>query len=59
MIKQKYITPRVEIVEIDVPQLMLVASGETDDAGTGKDPVGDETEDLSNRHRGEWGNLWK
>ena len=46
MIKQKYITPRVEIVEIDVPQLMLVASGETDDAGTGKDPVGDETEDL-------------
>ena len=59
MIKQKYITPRVEIVEIDVPQLRLAASGETDDAGSGKDPVGDETEDLSNRRRGEWGNLWK
>ena len=59
MIKQKYITPRVEIVDIDVPQSMLVASGETDSTGTGGGPpVGDETEDLSTTRRGTWGNLW-
>ena len=58
MIKQKYIAPRVEIVEIGAPQLMLVASGETDSTGTGGGSVGDDTEDLSTTRRGTWGDLW-
>ena len=49
----------MEIVELDAPQLILAASGETDSTGTGGGSVGDDTEDLSNRRRGEWGNLWK
>ena len=58
MIKQKYIVPRVEIVEIVAPQLMLVASGETGGVGSGGGSVGDDTEDLSTTRRGTWGNLW-
>lgn len=49
----------MEIVELDAPQLILAASGETDSTGTGGGPpVGDETEDLSTTRRGTWGNLW-
>ena len=59
MTKRKYIAPRMEIVELDAPQLILAASGETDSTGTGGGPpVGDETEDLSTTRRGTWGNLW-
>ena len=59
MTKRKYIAPRMEIVELDDPQLILAASGETDSTGTGGGPpVGDETEDLSTTRRGTWGNLW-
>ena len=59
MTKQQYIAPRMEIVELDAPGLILAASGETGSAGTGGGSVGDETEDLSNRRRGGWGNLWE
>ena len=58
MTKRKYIAPRMEIVELDAPQLILAASGETGSAGTGGGYVGDETEDLSTTKRGTWGNLW-
>lgn len=58
MTRQKYIAPQVEIVEFDVRETILAASGETDNAGTGSGSAGDETEDLSTTKRGTWGNLW-
>ena len=58
MTKQKYIAPQVEIVEFDVRETILAASGETSGAGTGSGSVGDETEDLSAGRRGTWGSLW-
>lgn len=48
----------MEIVELDAPQLILAASGETDSTGTGGGSVGDDTEDLSTTRRGTWGDLW-
>ena len=48
----------MEIVELDVPQLILAASGETDSSGTGSGSVGDDTEDLARAKRGTWGDLW-
>lgn len=59
MTKKRYIAPQLEIVTLDTPVLMLTASGETGSAGTGSGSVGDETEDLSTRRRGTWGNLWE
>ena len=59
MAKKKYIAPQIDVVELETPVLMLMASGETGGVGSGGGPVGDGTEDLSNRRRGEWGNLWK
>lgn len=59
MTKKKYIAPQIVVVEQEPPTLMLTASGETGGVGSGGGPVGDGTEDLSNRRRGEWGNLWK
>ena len=59
MTKQQYIAPRMEVIELEVQETILVASGETDSTGTGGGPpVGDETEDLSTTRRGTWGNLW-
>ena len=58
MTKQKYIAPRMEVIELEVQETILVASGETGSAGTGGGSVGDETEDLSTTKRGTWGNLW-
>lgn len=58
MTKQKYIAPRMKVIELEVQETILVVSGETGSAGTGGGSVGDETEDLSNRRRGEWGDLW-
>ena len=58
MTKQKYIAPRMEVIELEVQETILVVSGETGSAGTGEGSVGDETEDLSTTKRGTWGNLW-
>ena len=58
MTKQQYIAPRMEVVELDAPQLILAASGETDSSGTGSGSVGDDTEDLARAKRGTWGDLW-
>ena len=58
MTKQQYIAPRMEVIELEVQETILVVSGETGSAGTGGGYVGDETEDLSTTKRGTWGNLW-
>lgn len=52
MEKKKYIAPEMEVVDIDTVE-MISASIEI---GEGEADAGDS---FSNRHRGEWGNLWK
>ena len=56
--KKQYVKPRFEIVEIEHEALLLTASGEQGNVGTGGGTAGNETPDLSNGHRGSWGNLW-
>ena len=56
MEKKEYIAPECEIVELEGAVYMQ--------AGSFKVDLGDNTEEenntgsMSNRHRGEWGNLW-
>lgn len=52
--KKKYQKPEIEVVEFEMDIYMLDSSLEGTDPG--EDP-GD-LEGQSNRHRGEWGNLW-
>ena len=52
--KKEYIAPQMEVVEIEVSQV-LSASAEDIPVGGDGNGGGDA---LSNRHRGEWGNLW-
>ena len=54
MEKKKYIAPTCEVVELETVS-MIAASV---DVGTGSDREENDWEDMSNRHRGEWGNLW-
>lgn len=52
MEKKKYIAPEVEITEMEMMGMLAASAGDI--------PVvdGEGSEILSNRHRGEWGNLW-
>ena len=59
MLKQKYQTPKTEIIVLDTPQLMLTVSGEQDSAGMGDSNVGNDTPDLGINRRGSWGNRWE
>ena len=52
--KKKYRKPEIEVIEFEMDVYMLDSSLEGTDPG--EDP-GD-LEGQSNRHRGEWGNLW-
>ena len=56
--KKQYVAPIINIVEIEHEALMLTASSEQSNVGTGSGTAGNDTPDLSNRHRGTWGNLW-
>ena len=56
--KKKYIAPKMEVIELDAPQLMLSASGETGSTGTGNGEATDEDPELANGRRGTWGSLW-
>ena len=56
--KKLYIAPAIEMVELETESQMMTVSGEQGSVGTGKDPVGDETPNLSREHRGTWGDLW-
>ena len=59
MTKQKYIVPRIEVVELEAQQSILAGSEETGSSNVGSGSVGDGTEDLANHRRGQWGNLWE
>lgn len=52
--KKKYQKPEIEVIEFEMDIYMLDSSLEGTDPG---DNPGD-LEGQSNRHRGEWGNLW-
>lgn len=58
--KKNYLEPEAEYVKLVVgPIMQFVESSTWTGAGTGDDEVGDDTEELSNRRKGVWGNLWK
>ena len=52
MEKKIYIAPQVEVIETELVTMIATSPGDI--------PVvdGEGGEILSNRHRGEWGNLW-
>ena len=54
MKKKQYIAPEVEIAEIEMVSMLAASkfNGSVSDEETGDDAW------MSNRHRGEWGNLW-
>ena len=54
MNKKTYIIPAIEVVTLESQSMMLTASNQF---GVTDETTG-ENADLSNRHRGEWGNLW-
>lgn len=53
-LKKKYQKPEIEVIEFEMEIYMLDSSLEGTDPG---DDPGN-LEGQSNRHRGEWGNLW-
>ena len=57
--KKNYLNPEMSVITLVSEPIMNVVSGETDNVGTGEGSVGDDTEDLVSRKRGEWGDLWK
>ena len=57
--KQDYITPEIEAIELASEVLMNMTSGETGEAGTGEGFTGDGDPDLTHRRRGTWGNFWE
>ena len=50
--KKRYVKPVMEVVEIENEILMMTMSGEQGSTGTGSGTAGNDTPDLSNRHRG-------
>ena len=59
MNRRTYITPEIEVVEIEY-QSMMVGSEEIDDEIEIEDELANpDLEVLTNKRRGEWGNLWK
>ena len=55
MNKKEYMMPTCEVVELEGTVYMQVTSPEF---GKGDDYEFNDPNDMSNRHRGEWGNLW-
>ena len=55
MEKKKYITPECEIIEMEGTVYMQSGSFTEESGEIGKNDPNDQG---SNRHRGEWGNLW-
>ena len=59
MNRRTYITPEIEVVEIEY-QSMMAGSEEIDDEIEIEDELAKpDLEVLTNKRRGEWGNLWK
>ena len=59
MNRRTYITPEIEVVEIEY-QSMMAGSEKIDDEIEIEEELADpDLEVLTNKRRGEWGNLWK
>lgn len=52
--KKEYIKPEVEVVVLEPITMLALSSGGGVDVDGGNEP----DEELSNRRRGQWGNLW-
>lgn len=55
--KKNYIAPTIDIVDVEIELMMLTASGETDEVGTGNGTAGNGPQ-LADKRRGSWGDLW-
>lgn len=56
-IKRDYVAPQVIVCDLECESSILVVSGSVE---VGTTPgTEDEDPNGANRHRGEWGNLWK
>ena len=61
MEKKAYITPNMEVMEMEIEAPMLSASGESGESGGNAgvfDDVTDDDANMSNKRRGKWGDLW-
>lgn len=54
MEKKKYITPECEVIEMEFMSMIATSP----DLGIGEDREENDSDDMANKHRGEWGNLW-
>jgi hypothetical protein len=50
--KKKYVSPSIEVTELEVMEPILALSVEDEITADPNEEV------LSNRHRGEWGDFW-
>ncbi len=57
--KKMYVAPAVEMVVVATEGMLATSPGNGIIIGGGDDKVDSETDQLSARQRGEWGNLWK
>ena len=53
MKKKEYMIPTCEVVELEM--VSMIATSPTFTPGEKEE---NDEDDMSNRHRGEWGNLW-
>ena len=56
MEKKEYITPECEIIEMEV--MTMIATSPNFDLDPDDKEEENNTGSMSNRYRGEWGNLW-
>ena len=56
--KQTYIKPEVEVMELNIETLMLSMSAPGGDGGPSWGGSASDKEADANGRRGEWGNLW-
>ena len=55
MKKKVYMAPECEVIEMELVNMVAAST-----PGVGGDMEENESSDMnSNRHRGEWGNLWE
>ena len=54
MEKKEYMTPTCEVVEIEIVSMIATSPSFNPDGEEEENDTGN----MSNRHRGQWGNLW-
>ena len=59
MNRRTYITPEIEVVEIEYQSMMAGSEKIDDEIEIEEELANPDLEVLTNKRRGEWGNLWK